>query len=117
MRHADAMREAASSQRRGAAADEARIGAEAAFHDRLVAAAGNRPMRRMLEPVHLALATARQVLTADDPGATLRGHERIARAVQRQDPVAARRAITADVNALTRALEKAQIAIGQSASK
>jgi GntR family transcriptional repressor for pyruvate dehydrogenase complex len=108
LQHVDAMREARSPQRRGAAAEDARIGAEAAFHDRLAVAARNRPMRRMLEPVHLALATARHVITDSDQDATLRAHERIARAVERHDPAAARRAITADVNALTRALEQAQ---------
>jgi DNA-binding GntR family transcriptional regulator len=38
------------------------VRAEARFHDLLVAMAGNRPLRRMLEPVHLALALARDTI-------------------------------------------------------
>lgn len=101
----ETMRSAASSQRLGAQAE--RIDAEAAFHDRLVAAAGNRPMRRMLAPVHLALASARHLLAAGAPDAALRGHARILRAVERGEGAAARAAIESDVAALSRALAKA----------
>jgi DNA-binding FadR family transcriptional regulator len=107
-RRLDAMREAAASPRRGATHEQARIAAEAAFHDRLVAAAGNRPLRRMLEPVHLALATARHLLAAGAQDATLRRHERILRAIELRDAAGAHRAVASDVTALRRALAKAR---------
>jgi DNA-binding FadR family transcriptional regulator len=104
----EAVRAAIASRRAGPAVTEARIAAETSFHDRLVAATGNRPLRRMLEPVHLALSSARYVTVAGNLEATVRQHRRMLRALEAHDAPAARQAIEAHVRELRRWLSHAQ---------
>jgi DNA-binding FadR family transcriptional regulator len=104
----EALREALASRRAGFATETARIEAESQFHDRLVAAAGNRPLRRMLEPVHLALASARYAEVPDGLEATVRQHRRMLRALEAHDAGAARDALVAHVRELGRWLAKAR---------
>ncbi|HWK28309.1 MAG TPA: FCD domain-containing protein [Solirubrobacter sp.] len=93
--------EAALTSRR-ASATELRITAEAQFHDRLVACARNRPLRRMLAPVHLALASARHVLVPGELTSTARQHQQMARAVEDGDGAAARTAVQLHARELAR---------------
>ncbi|HEX8101238.1 MAG TPA: FCD domain-containing protein [Solirubrobacteraceae bacterium] len=72
------------------------VRAEAAFHDRLVAAAGNRPLRAMLAPVHVAVAAATHVRAPGNRGEGLRT---VLAAIQARDPGAAAEAVRADVGA------------------
>jgi GntR family galactonate operon transcriptional repressor len=104
----EVLRAALAARRAGAATETARIEAEAHFHDRLVAAAGNRPLRRMLEPVHAALASARYVEVPDGLEATVRQHRRMLRALEAHDAGAAREALAAHVRELGRWLAKAR---------
>ena len=72
------------------------VRAEAAFHDRLVATAGNRPLRRMLAPIHVAIAAAAHVRRA---GPSAGSHEAILDAVRARDADEAAHAVRAEVTA------------------
>jgi GntR family transcriptional repressor for pyruvate dehydrogenase complex len=74
--------------------------ADAAFHDTLVAASGNRVLMRMMEPIH-ELVHFGQMITDAIPGTLLRAlhdHESIAAAVFTRDPSAAHTAMRAHLD-------------------
>lgn len=87
---------------RGLPEDAPQVRAEAAFHGLLVALARNRPLRRMLQPLHLALAVVRYELVSGREEATLAQHERILAAVAGGDAAAAREAVRAHAAELAR---------------
>jgi DNA-binding FadR family transcriptional regulator len=88
--------EAALTLMRSAVDDPPRfVTGDSAFHLTLLHAAGNRVLERMTLPMHELLSYAQQ-LTDAIPGVlgrALADHERIAGAVERQDPAAAREAM------------------------
>ncbi len=104
----EAMREASGAAHRGMPEDAPEVRAEAAFHGLLVTLAANRPLRRMLEPLHLALAVVRHELVDGRERATLTQHERIVAAVAGRDPDAARDAIRAQATELAEWLRSAR---------
>lgn len=81
----------------GFVADHPVVRAEAAFHDRLVATAGNRPLRRMLAPVHIAVAAAAQSLAAGRRPEAAEDHRAILDAVRARDADGADEAVRAHV--------------------
>ena len=97
-----AMKAAARASGPARRAGERLLEAETVFHRRLVALAQNRPLAQMLEPVHIALATARQELVDGRVPALVRQHERLAAAVRARDPAAARTALHEQVDQLRR---------------
>jgi DNA-binding FadR family transcriptional regulator len=103
----DEMREVAKSPPLTAIVDAPQVRAEIAFHDALVAATGNRPLRHMLAPVHLGLAAARHARIRGHRKATLEQHERILAAVAAHDAPAARDAIATQAADLERWLGRA----------
>jgi DNA-binding FadR family transcriptional regulator len=96
-----AFEEMRAARRRGEPAEPARTQAEIDFHEALTAGARNRPMRRMLAPVHVGLASARYARIPGRAKATLKQHEQILAAIQARDGSAARAAIVAHVDELT----------------
>jgi len=97
-----AMREAARLRRHPAALEDPLVRAEVAFHHALAAMTGNRPLIRMLEPVHAALAIARHELAPERHEALVRQHARIRSAVAVRDPIAARKAVESAIRQFER---------------
>jgi len=95
-----AMDDASRSRRRAAADAHPFVAAEVAFHRALVGLAANRPLAKMLDPVHSALAIARHERAPTRQAAALHRHAEIHAAVTARDPDAARAALVASVEDL-----------------
>lgn len=96
--HAFARMTASAERARGnPAAESLYHDADIAFHRALIAAAGNRALGNMAEPVHRALAAARRPLARPELRIerSLPEHQRILAAVARRDPDGAREAMEA----------------------
>jgi DNA-binding FadR family transcriptional regulator len=95
-----AMEDAAGGKSRGGAEEHPFVRAEAAFHRTLVELAGNRPLARMLLPLHTGLAVARHERAPTRQALVLERHAQIHAAVAAHDPDAARQALLASVDEL-----------------
>jgi DNA-binding FadR family transcriptional regulator len=84
------------SPRRGGSGEEF-VAAESAIHRMVVALAGNRPLQRMLEPLHTALATAVRDQPARRHAELLAVLDRLIEAIRTRDGGAAREAVDAHV--------------------
>lgn len=74
--------------------DEPRVRGQAAFHDALMSASGNRPLRRMTRPLHIGLAVMAERLPKPRRRARLvEQHERLLESIRVQRPQDARRAV------------------------
>jgi GntR family transcriptional repressor for pyruvate dehydrogenase complex len=102
------MVEAAERPRRAAAADDDLVRAEVRFHRALSDIAGNRALGRMLEPMHVATATARHTMAKGHEQATLTQHRRILAAVSNREPGAARTAVEKDAAQLARLAKRSE---------
>jgi DNA-binding FadR family transcriptional regulator len=96
-----AMEDAPSGHGRAAAEAHPFVRAETAFHRALVAMAGNRPLVRMLDPVHAALALARHERAPGRQAAARRRHAEIHASVAARKPDAARETLVASVDELS----------------
>jgi DNA-binding FadR family transcriptional regulator len=95
-----ALKDAPATARRSGAGEHPFVLAEIAFHRALVGMAGNRPLAKMLDPVHFALAVARHERAPDRRTAAVRQHARIYAAVEARRPDDAREALSAGVDRL-----------------
>jgi GntR family transcriptional repressor for pyruvate dehydrogenase complex len=96
-----AMQDAPATVRRSATDEHPFVRAEIAFHRTLVAIAGNRPLAKMLDPLHLALAVARHERAPERQPAVARVHAKVYAAVEAGQPDDARQALTASVKQLS----------------
>ncbi len=78
------------------------VRAEIAFHRTLVGITGNRPLAKMLEPVHFALAVARHQRVPERRSAVARQHLKLYSSIEAHDPAGAQAALTAGVDQLSR---------------
>jgi DNA-binding FadR family transcriptional regulator len=105
-RHSAAAR-AAGGRRHGIARQDPLVVAEIAFHRTLGRMTGNRPLQRMLAPIHTALALTRHELAAGEDDALVRVLGRTLRAVRARDPEAARKSVEARIAQTRRWLKRA----------
>jgi DNA-binding FadR family transcriptional regulator len=73
--------------------DHPAVRADAGFHDRLAAIAGNRPLAHMLAPVHVAVAAATQARAPERRPEAGEDHDAVIAAVRERDPEAAAEAV------------------------
>lgn len=78
----------------GYVTEDPRVRAQAAFHDRVMAAGGNRPLRQMTRPLHVGLAVMTHAFLNRSRRAQLVArHRDVVDAVRAEDPGEARRAL------------------------
>lgn len=98
---------ASAGRARGNPAFEAELyEADVEFHRAIARAARNRPLSRMLEPIHRAIAAASRALVRSEDGSAidLAGYQRILSAIAGRDPEAARAAMRDYLTALARSV-------------
>jgi DNA-binding FadR family transcriptional regulator len=104
--------DAAGARRRGVPLEDPLVAAEIAFHRTVVRMTGNRPLQRMLDPVHTALAVARHELAAEEREALVRSLRRTLKALEARDVEAARKSAEAGIAQARRWLKRAAQASG-----
>lgn len=84
------------------------------FHDRILGAAHNRPLREALRPVNEVIKEGREITNrfATDPGKSQRGHERIYEAIKWASVEDAREAMLRHVEQFERDIHAALVAAG-----
>jgi DNA-binding FadR family transcriptional regulator len=84
------------------------------FHDRMLHAARNRPLREALRPVNKVIKEGRAITNrfSADPGESQSGHEKIYEAIERGDPRNAREAMHRHVRQFERDIRAALLAAG-----
>ena len=84
------------------------VQAEVTFHRALARMTGNRPLQRMLEPVHVGLAAARHELAPEEREPVVRVLGRTRKAVEAGDSEAARKSVAAGITQMRRWLARAE---------
>lgn len=84
------------------------------FHDRILRAASNRPLREALRPIGEVIKEGRAItnLFSTDPGESQRGHGKIYEAIKRSDATKAKEAMWSHVRQFERDIHAALLAAG-----